>query len=357
MVLNVTKYDGSPLVSVQDSTLDTTTTSITLIGKNAVNYGLPMNENFVALMQHFANTSPPPTPIQGQIWYNSVKSSLSVFDGQRWMVVTPPFDGNAGTASIAITPTLEVAATLSSGNIISVTSSQYVPPADLADTVTIADSTYNFKSRFPAGLTAGITLAGTTEYLFQGTATSANVLTTARSISLSGSASGAALFDGSNDIVITSNLINVLNANVTVGNYYTKFQIASNGLITDSNVIIDQDVYSALGYTPPAQVVINGDAYGNSVANGTIFTVNVFLSNTTVSPGSYNNVTVDATGRVVAAQNDFPIPVKGIILWDDVLVPNGWAVCDGTSVTTPNGIITTPTIPSIGSVRYIMRVY
>ena len=357
MVLNIKNYDGSPLVTVQDSTLNTSATSITLIGKNAVNYGLATNENFVALMQNFSNTSPPPNPIQGQIWYNSVKSSLSVFNGQQWLVVTPPFDGNAGTASIAITPTLEVVATLSSGKIISITSSQYIPPADLTDTVVIADATYDFKSRFPTGLAAGITLASTDNYTFQGTASTANVLTTARSISLSGSASGAALFDGSNDIVITSNLINVLNTNVTVGNYYTKFQIAANGLITDSNVIVDQDVYSALGYTPPAQVVINGDAYGNSVANGTIFTVNVYLSNTTVSPGSYNNVTVDATGRVVAAQNDFPIKVKGIILWDDVLVPNGWAVCDGTSVTTPDGIITTPNLPSIGSVRYIMRVY
>ena len=64
MVYNVTKYDGTPLASVTDGTVDTTSSSIALIGRNAVNFGLALNENLVALMQHFANTSPPPWTVQ-----------------------------------------------------------------------------------------------------------------------------------------------------------------------------------------------------------------------------------------------------------------------------------------------------
>lgn len=357
MVYNVTKYDGTPLASVTDGTVDTTSSSIALIGRNAVNFGLALNENLVALMQHFANTSPPPSPVQGQIWYDSVHSSLKVWDGYKWLIVTPPFDGNAGTATIVISSTIEVVAALSMGHIVSVTSHQTLSPADLPDTVTIADTSYDFKARFSNGLSAGITLAtDPAGYKMYGTATQANVLTTARSIGLVGSITGNVLFDGSNDVVITSNLINVLNSNISADTFYTKVKVSSNGLVTDGNLIVDQDVFAALGYTPPSQVFIGGDAYGNTVANGTVFTVNIALSNTTITPGYYNNVTVDAAGRVIAGQNDQPFPVKGIILWDDILVPNGYAVCDGSDVVTYAGTISLPNIPPIGSARYIMRI-
>lgn len=359
MVYNLTKYDGTPLVSVQDSTLDTTTTSLTLIGKNSVNFGLPLNENFIALMQNFANSSPPPMPIVGQIWFDSVGSSLKVYEGSTWLTVTPPFDGNAGIAAISVTPSLEIMAMLSGGHIVSVISHEQLNPAQLTDEVIISDVSYLFKPRFPTGIEAGLTLASDPNgYKMFGSATTANALTTARTISLSGSATGSVLFDGSNDVVITSTLVNVLNSNINSSSYWTKVLVNSNGLVTDANVIIDQDVFYALGYTPPSDVIITGHAAGNAVANGTVFTVNVTLNSTNISPGSYNNVTVDSTGRVIAGSNDMPVPIKSIVMWPDVLIPNNWAICNGQSVTTPAGTINTPNlVPNqIGSTQFIMRV-
>jgi len=358
MVYNITRYDGSNLAAVADGTVDTTSTSIALIGRNSVNFGLALNENLVALMQHFANTSPPPSPVQGQIWYDSVHTSLKLWDGYKWLLVTPPFDGNAGTASIVISPTIEVVAQLSAGHIVSVTSHVQLAPAELPLTVTIADTEYDFATRFPNGLSPGITLATDPNgYRFYGTALNANALATSRSIGLGGSMSGSVAFDGSNDVVITSNLINVLNSNITADTFYTKVKVGSNGLVTDANVIIDQDVFAALGYNPPSQIYIIGDAKGNAVANGTVFTVDVTLGNTAVTPGYYNNVTVDSAGRVVAARNDMPFPVKGIILWDDILIPNGFAECNGSNVVTSAGTISLPNIPPIQpGVRYIMRI-
>lgn len=358
MVYNIKKYDNTPLVSVPDNSINTTTTSISLIGRYSVNFGLAMNENFVALLQHFANTSPPPQPIQGQIWFDTMVKCLKVWDGFRWLIASPAFDGNAGTATVAISPTVEVMVMLSDSHIISAVSHQTVVPADLPINVVIADVSYPFAARFPNGLAPGISLATDPNgYKFFGAATTANALTTARTISLGGSLSGNVLFDGSNNVVLNGNLINVLNANVTPGTY-TKVTVSSNGLVTNANVLTDSDVFTALGYTPPSQVVVNGAVYGNTSANGTVFTVNVSMSNTGVVSGSYNNVTVGPDGRVTYGQNDNPVPIKSMVLWEDILVPNNWAKCDGQVVLTPAGSITTPNlIPfNIGPTYFIMRV-
>lgn len=361
MAYIVTKYDGSNLTIVPDNVLDTTTTSITLIGKNAVNFGLALNENFVALMQHFANSSPPPSPIQGQIWFNSVDSSLQVWTGTKWVLVTPPFVNNAGTATVVIpTPdgNVEVVAIISDGIIVSVVSNQSVAPAYMSDTVMISDTSFAFKLRFPYGLSPGVNLAvDANGYQFNGIASKANVLSTSRNISINGSVTGNVMFDGSNDVVITSNLINVFNANISTDVFYSKVLMSSNGLVTDANVLIDQDIYTALGYTPPAIVVLEGDATGQTTSNGTVFSVNVSLSNTNVNPGTYNNVTVDSAGRVVQASVDYPIPIRGIILIDDIIIPNGWTLCDGTTVDTVYGQVVTPNIPPVGTARYIMKIY
>lgn len=362
MVYNLTKYNGSPLATVQDSSIDTTSTSIALIGRNTVNFGLPLNENFIALMQHFANTTPPPSPVQGQIWFDTVASSLKVWDGYRWLLITPPFDGNAGTATVSISPSAEVMLVLSAGQIVSAFSHQQVNPSQLSDEVMIAGVTYPFKPRFPNGMAPGITLAvDPNGYRFFGTATSSNVLATARNISINGSMTGNVMFDGSNDVVITSNLINVLNANLSTSSYWSKVLVGSNGLVTDANVIVDQDIFTALGYTPPSNVIIRGDAFGNTNATGTVFNVTITLSNTTVTPGTYNNVTVDAAGRVISANNDSIVPIQGIILSSDPLVPTGWALCDGSVVATPAGSIQTPALTAPVSTtgpatHYIMRV-
>ncbi len=184
------------------------------------------------------------------------------------------------------------------------------------------------------------------------------MLVTARNIALDGSVQGNALFDGSNDIVITSTLANVFNANVDNTAYYTKVLMSSNGLVMDANVIIDTDVINALGYAPPAEIDIIGDATGISISNGNIYTVNVTISNTNVTPGTYNTVTVGGDGRVQYGTVNYPIPINGIILWNSLLIPTGWALCDGTTVSTPSGLYTTPNLTSnfIGSTRYIVKV-
>ena len=59
MAYSITTTSGSFVATVQDATINTTATSLTLIGRDYAGYGAFLNENFVHLMEHFAaNTAP-----------------------------------------------------------------------------------------------------------------------------------------------------------------------------------------------------------------------------------------------------------------------------------------------------------
>lgn len=80
MPYSIDKYSGSTVAVVEDSTINNTL-DIKLIGKNYAGYGEAQNENFVWLLENFANNSAPPRPITGQLWYDTLNRRLRVFDG------------------------------------------------------------------------------------------------------------------------------------------------------------------------------------------------------------------------------------------------------------------------------------
>jgi hypothetical protein len=81
MAYQINKSDGTALVILEDGIVDSTT-SLKLVGKNVVNYGEVQNENFVFLLENFANSSfsPPSNPIPGQLWFNTDDSRLRLRD-------------------------------------------------------------------------------------------------------------------------------------------------------------------------------------------------------------------------------------------------------------------------------------
>jgi hypothetical protein len=83
MAYKVDKFNGTFLVTVDDGTIDTTT-DLRFVGKNYAGYGEVQNENFLHLMEHFANTSAPPKPITGQVWYDSGNKKLRFYDGSKF---------------------------------------------------------------------------------------------------------------------------------------------------------------------------------------------------------------------------------------------------------------------------------
>jgi hypothetical protein len=85
MSYTINHYNGNAIATVIDGTINNTL-DITLIGKNYAGYGQSQNENFVYLLENFANSTQPPSPIAGQIWYDTTTNKLRFYDGQRFRV-------------------------------------------------------------------------------------------------------------------------------------------------------------------------------------------------------------------------------------------------------------------------------
>jgi len=83
MAYVINKFNGVQLVVLDDGTIDTTT-SLGLVGRNYVGYGETQNENFVFLLENFANTAPPSRPLEGQIWFNTTNDTAYAYDGSNW---------------------------------------------------------------------------------------------------------------------------------------------------------------------------------------------------------------------------------------------------------------------------------
>lgn len=83
----INRYNGTELTVLEDGTINSTT-SINLIGRNYFGYGEVQNENFIFLLENFANSSAPNRPISGQLWFNTDTKTVNVYDGQTWIPTT-----------------------------------------------------------------------------------------------------------------------------------------------------------------------------------------------------------------------------------------------------------------------------
>ena len=77
------KTNGVSIATVPDATIDLTT-DLSLPGRNYAGYGEYQNENFIKLLEHFANTTAPSKPIEGEIWYDTTNKHLNFYDSVEW---------------------------------------------------------------------------------------------------------------------------------------------------------------------------------------------------------------------------------------------------------------------------------
>lgn len=101
MAYSITLTNGTVLTSVANNTVDTTT-SLTLIGRNFAGYGGYIAENFVHMLENFADTTAPSAPLTGQIWYNTTAAALQMYTGSAWVGVGFPADGVLKNTDITI---------------------------------------------------------------------------------------------------------------------------------------------------------------------------------------------------------------------------------------------------------------
>jgi hypothetical protein len=102
----INKTDGQKLFDLLDGTTNRET-GLTLIGRNYTGYGEVQNENFIRLLENFANDVPPGesgaiAPLAGMLWWDTGTQRLKIFNGDSYASVSPIVDSaTAPTSSIA----------------------------------------------------------------------------------------------------------------------------------------------------------------------------------------------------------------------------------------------------------------
>jgi hypothetical protein len=86
MAYTINKFNGEELLVLEDGTIDTST-SLGLVGRNYVGYGETQNENYVFLLENFANTAPPSRVLLGQLWFDSTNKVINAYNGTDWYPV------------------------------------------------------------------------------------------------------------------------------------------------------------------------------------------------------------------------------------------------------------------------------
>jgi len=103
MSYTINKTNGTKLVVLKDGTVDISTTDLALFGKGYAGFGERLNENFVKILENFANTTAPAKKIKGQLWYDTLTNQIKVWNGSIFKPVgsstvgtSRPTSANAG---------------------------------------------------------------------------------------------------------------------------------------------------------------------------------------------------------------------------------------------------------------------
>lgn len=120
MAYIIIRANGTTLTTIQDGTINTTSCSVGLPGRNYPGYGQVQGTAFVRIVENFADDTPPSNALKGQLWYNTNTSTLNVCPYDKapqnaWMTlstVTASGDVTLGNITVIGTQT-------ASGNIVS----------------------------------------------------------------------------------------------------------------------------------------------------------------------------------------------------------------------------------------------
>ena len=101
MSYRLNKTDGTLLTDLIDGQIDKDSTNLILVGRNYSGYGEFFNENFIKLLENFANTAAPSNPLTGQLWWDTGEQRVKVYDGTVWKASGGPFVQNTRPQMVA----------------------------------------------------------------------------------------------------------------------------------------------------------------------------------------------------------------------------------------------------------------
>jgi hypothetical protein len=250
MAYTIVKSDGTVLTTIADGTINTTSTSLGLPGRNYAGYGQSLDTNFVHAMENFADTVPPSNPLRGQLWYNTNANTLCVCpaDGtttaSSWITLAQ--SGGSGTTTFG---SVTVTGNLQANNITAVN-------ALVGDTITVRLATVTANASIA---TANITTGNIT------TVSTANITsgstTTVGNITGTWTVTGGS---GGNSLVVANG--NVYTTGIKTDNYYYANGTPFNPTGTYGNANVASFLPTYTGTLQPSSVTTTSIAGGGTIA-------------------------------------------------------------------------------------------
>jgi len=250
----IIRSNGNTLTTVQDGTINSVSTSLSLPGRNYAGYGQAINTNFVRITENFAADVPPPNPIKGQLWYNTTLSTLNVCPADNttnpvaWLTLASTNSG--GTTTLG---NLTVTGNVTTNNLSST-------HAITGDTLSIRLGTIETFTATSATFTTGSITNLTTQVITTGSRGTSGNLT--GEWSAYGNPGGNAFSVQSGNISFTQNSTNGIRCD--------KYMYANGQPYTPSGTYTNDNVYRYLnGGNPPTNGQypsrFNGDLNVNSI--------------------------------------------------------------------------------------------
>jgi hypothetical protein len=316
---------GNVVAIIADGTVNTTATDLALVGRAVTNYGTSENENYVYLLENFANSTAPLQPILGQLWYNSNTDIISAYSGANtWVnlasVVSPAFTGIPtaptaanGTSTTQIATTAYVQNQLSSSS--GITTVGNITGGNLL-TGGLVSATGNVTGGniTTAGLITGgnITTAGL--ITVAGNVTGGNILSSGL-VSVTGNIIG-----GNISTVSYSGTTLLVTGNITGGNINTSGSVSATGNVIGANFIGNVippagGAVSTTGNVTGGNILTSGLAsVTGNIQGGNLRTAGLISATGNITGGNIRTSgVISATGNITSA---------GTVIADTVIANN-----------------------------------
>jgi hypothetical protein len=250
---------GNIVAIVPDGTINTTATSVNLVGRGVTSYGLSENENYVVILENFCNTTAPLLPITGQLWYNNGTDILSAYNSANtWTPIASQDYVQAQKISPAFTGTPTAPTPVDSTNNTQLATTAFVQAQKTNPVFTGTVSTTG--NVVAANFVGNVISPAGSEVSTTGNITGGNVLSSGV-VSATGNVIGANFIGnvippaggavsttgnvtGGN--VLTSGIVsatgNIIGSNIIGGNITTNGTVSAVGNITTSNTLIADTV-------------------------------------------------------------------------------------------------------------------